>query len=114
MSATEFELPNQLAPPLSNGELVFEAPWQGRVFGMARSLCVSGLYSWDEFRQRLIEAIDQWESAHKSDSEMYEYYDLFLLAFESLLADKKLLAGNVLSLEVAKLRARPHGHDHKH
>ena len=114
MSATEFELSDHLEPPLSNGELVFESPWQGRVFGMARSLCVAGLYTWDEFRERLIEAIKQWESANTNGTEDYEYYDLFLLAFENLLADKKLLAGDKLSQEVTRLHARPHGHDHQH
>jgi len=114
MSVPEFDLPDHLAPPLSNGELVFEAPWQGRVFGMARSLCVAGLYSWDEFRERLISAIEQWESAHSNEPEVYAYYDLFLLAFEKLLADKKLLAGDTLSREVARLHARPHDHDHKY
>jgi len=114
VSTADFELQGQLAPPLSNGELVFEAPWQGRVFGMARSLCVAGLFTWDEFRERLIQAIEQWEFVHTGDSENYAYYDLFLLAFENLLADKKLLAGELLSREVATLNARPHNHDHKH
>ena len=27
-----------MAPPAANGEVVFEAPWQGRVFAMARLL----------------------------------------------------------------------------
>ena len=41
------------APPAANGELVFEAPWQARLFGMAWSLCDAGLFEWDEFRAKL-------------------------------------------------------------
>jgi hypothetical protein len=29
------DLSDDLAVPRKNGELVFEAPWEGRVFGMA-------------------------------------------------------------------------------
>jgi nitrile hydratase accessory protein len=114
MRDSEFGLQGQLAPPLANGELVFEAPWQGRVFGMARSLCDSGLYSWDEFRERLINSIAQWESANPDALDSYEYYDLFLAAFENLLADKNLLHSDVLARVTAELNTRPHGHDHKH
>ena len=45
-----FGLSPALAPPMANGELLFEAPWQARVFGMARALSEQGLYTWDEFR----------------------------------------------------------------
>ncbi len=114
MRETEYGLQGRLAPPLANGELVFEAPWQGRVFGMARSLCESGLYSWDEFRQRLIKSIALWELANPDAQDSYEYYDLFLTAFENLLADKDLLGGAVLSGLIAELTTRPHGHDHEH
>ena len=51
----------EVAPPMANGEVLFEAPWQGRVFGMARSLEEAGLYTWDEFREQLIKHIGQWD-----------------------------------------------------
>src|SRR6185436_2989351 len=40
------------ALPRKNGELVFEAPWQGRVFGLAVSLSDREHYVWDEFRDQ--------------------------------------------------------------
>jgi hypothetical protein len=42
------------ALPRKNGELVFEAPWEGRAFGMAVALSEGRLYGWDEFRARLV------------------------------------------------------------
>ena len=36
-----------IAMPRSNGELVFDAPWQSRAFGMAVSLSRAGYFSWD-------------------------------------------------------------------
>ncbi len=45
------------ALPRRNGELAFDAPWEGRVFGLALRT-VDGLgVDWEEFRRRLIAAI---------------------------------------------------------
>ena len=57
------------APPRSNGELVFDAPWQARVFGLAAAV-VETRFGGDRepFRQHLIAAIaadperPYWES----------------------------------------------------
>ncbi len=35
-----------VALPRSNGELVFNVPWEGRAFGIAVALKDSGLYRW--------------------------------------------------------------------
>ncbi|HYV58627.1 MAG TPA: nitrile hydratase accessory protein, partial [Acidimicrobiia bacterium] len=45
------------ALPRDNGELVFDAPWQGRVLAMALAVVEDRRLDWDEFRQRLIAAI---------------------------------------------------------
>ncbi|HEX5822841.1 MAG TPA: nitrile hydratase accessory protein [Candidatus Limnocylindrales bacterium] len=69
--------------PRKNGELVFEAPWQGRAFGMAVALHELGAYDWDEFRQRLVAEIGQ----HADE----EYYASWLDAFEQLLLQRGTL-----------------------
>jgi hypothetical protein len=46
------------APPRDNGELVFDAPWQARAFGLAAAIvetCFAG--DREPFRQQLIAAI---------------------------------------------------------
>jgi nitrile hydratase accessory protein len=113
------------APPMANGELVFDAPWQGRVFGMARVLCEAGVFSWDEFRQRLISNIAIWEQQHSEqpavhdetvhDNPVYSehvYYEIFLQSLSMLLANKNLYAEAELTVREAEFLARPHGHDH--
>ena len=76
------------ALPRRNGELVFEEPWQGRVFGMAVALHEGGAYEWEEFRQSLI--------AHIAEAERrpgpFSYYEAWLQTFEALLAAKGLVA----------------------
>ena len=58
MSQPFFAPDDPAAPPRANGELVFAAPWESRVFGLAAALRERGLFSWDEFRAELIAAID--------------------------------------------------------
>ncbi len=57
-----------VALPRSNGELVFEAPWEGRVFGVAVALNQDGVYQWREFRERLAGEISAAESTGSSSS----------------------------------------------
>ena len=74
----------QAALPRKNGELVFDEPWQGRVFGMAVALHEQGLYDWDEFRRVLIHQVQAAEARPGS----FVYYEVWLATFEGLLADK--------------------------
>ena len=46
-------LDGEAALPRKNGELVFNAPWEGRIFGMAVVLNEKGAYPWDAFRGQL-------------------------------------------------------------
>jgi nitrile hydratase accessory protein len=75
------------ALPRQNGELVFEEPWQGRVFGMAVALHESGLYDWEEFRQTLITRI----AAAEARGGPFAYYEVWLQTFEDLLTRKRLV-----------------------
>jgi len=113
-SPNDLLLEGGLEPPMANGELVFDAPWQGRVFGMARFLAEQGYYSWDEFRAQLIEQIGAWDtSAAALDPNMaYQYYDHFLAALQALLANKGMLATDDVDQRFRAFQARPHGHDH--
>ena len=75
------ELHGAAAVPRRNGELVFEAPWQGRVFGMAVALSEQGLFPWEEFRQALIVEV----AAAEARGGEFRYYDAWLAAFERVL-----------------------------
>jgi nitrile hydratase accessory protein len=68
--------------PRRNGELVFDEPWQGRVFGMAVALSEQGLLPWEEFRQTLIAEI----AAAEARGGDFRYYHAWLAAFERVLA----------------------------
>ena len=94
-----------------NGEVVFDAPWQGRLFGMARALSEQGVYHWDEFREHLIKEIADWDQHHQPGDD-YHYYDLFLLALTKLLAQKGICLQDELTNRATALKTRPHGHDH--
>ncbi len=100
------------APPRVNGELVFAAPWQSRIFGITLSLFEAGRFEWPEFQSRLIEAVARHE-AELGDGE-YQYYGCWLDAFCSLATDKGWLDTTGLEALERELAARPPGHDHVH
>lgn len=79
--------------PRKNGELVFEAPWQGRAFGMAVALHEQQLYDWEEFRQRLIGEIARADAGDNPSG----YYERWLAAFEKLLIERGVLSEEELT-----------------
>jgi nitrile hydratase accessory protein len=95
------------AVPRKNGELVFEAPWEGRVLGLAVALSDRRFYEWDDFRSRLVEQIATDEQA--------PYYTSWLAAFEKLLVDRGVMTPDELerrTAEYASGERDDEDHDH--
>jgi nitrile hydratase accessory protein len=72
------------ALPRRNGELVFEAPWEGRAFAMAIAAVDRLGLDWEDFRRQLIAAIEA-----KPDR---SYYDSWVVALEALLAEQGIVS----------------------
>jgi nitrile hydratase accessory protein len=98
----------EAALPRENGELVFAAPWESRVFAMAVALHEQGLYDWDVFRDRLVAEI----GAHDGE-DGGRYYERWLGAFERVLLDRDILGGAELEARTREVaHENDHGHDH--
>ena len=95
------------AVPLKNGELVFEAPWESRAFGIAVALEAQGAYEWRAFRDELIDEIAHAES----HGEVSTYYECWLEALEQLLLKKELLSPEELEARHAEYVAGLHDED---
>jgi nitrile hydratase accessory protein len=80
------------ALPRRNGELVFETPWESQAFGMAIALSNRGHYDWEEFRQRLISEIGDWEGSDEDERAVWNYYRHWLASFEALIKERGLLS----------------------
>ncbi|MHB8382110.1 MAG: nitrile hydratase accessory protein [Candidatus Binataceae bacterium] len=83
---------------------IFSAPWEARAFALALGLSESGLFSWDEFRARLIQEIGVPDRVRERDGTAFpgEYYQHFLRALERIVTEK----GIADAAEIAdKLRA---------
>ena len=87
-----------IALPRKNGELVFEAPWEGRAFGMAVALNESGEYDWSEFQNML--AVEIADAEHSNDSSTY--YERWLASLEKLLLDKGMLEAKELEIRTTE------------
>src|SRR5262249_60012384 len=65
------------ALPRKNGELVFDEPWQGRVFGMAVALHQDGGYEGEGVRQALIAPV----AAAEARGAAVGHYQIWLATF---------------------------------
>jgi nitrile hydratase accessory protein len=91
VDATIANLDGEAALPRKNGELVFQAPWEGRAFGLAVALNEKRAYPWNDFRARLVGEIAGGN---------HDYYENWLGALESL-----LIARGVVSEDEVRGRA---------
>jgi nitrile hydratase accessory protein len=109
MSEPPFAPDDPAGPPRANGELVFTAPWESRVFGLAAALCERGVFGWDEFRSCLIVEIAAWEKGRAPASE-WSYYTCWQAALEQLLARKNVCSAGELADRERALEALPDAH----
>ena len=89
------EMEGPAAPPRANGELVFDAPWQGRAFGTALAIVDALGIDWDLFRERLIAAI--------ADDPERPYYESFVAALESLTVELGVLVPDDIDARAAAI-----------
>ena len=99
----------QIALPRENGELVFQAPWEARAFGLAVALNQQALYEWREFSAELaatIAAVDQNDAPSS-------YYTRWVASLEELVIARGLLSREQLDAKTAEYAAGIHD-DHEH
>ena len=125
MILQQLDIEGPAAPPRSNGELVFAAPWESRAFGLAMALHDGGLFEWESFRLQLIAAVARAEAslvlvADPGDTPgppgggEFSYYRCWLEALQTLLDLEGLVDLAAVEDRTAELACRPAGHDHEH
>ena len=85
----------EAALPRENGELVFDAPWQGRVLGMALAVVQERGLDWDDFRDRLIAAIDADPTR--------PYYESWTAALTDLVVDLDVASADDVAARAAQV-----------
>jgi nitrile hydratase accessory protein len=94
------ELPADV--PRSNGELLFESPWESRAFGLAVALAESGALVWDDFRAELVKAIGE-----RDPDAPYRYYEYWLIALERALVSTGVFDTRALKASVRSVMDHP-------
>jgi nitrile hydratase accessory protein len=97
------------ALPRRNGELVFEAPWESRAFGVAVALHDAGAIDFEHFRAHLIAEI----SAHGEESDGSGYYEHWLDALQRILLEQGVVSVDEVDARTA-VTAPEGAHDHDH
>jgi len=73
---------------LDNNEPVFNEPWEAQAFAMVVNLHQNGAFTWTEWARAL--------SLQIQSSEPRDYYQHWLCALESLVAEKQLTSTDAL------------------
>ena len=80
------------SPPREQGKLFFSETWQRTLFGLTLALSKEGHFEWEDFRQKLIQSIGNWEDAAACQAQPpWDYYDRFLEALMEVLKAHDLL-----------------------
>ena len=101
----------RVALPRKNGELVFEAPWEARAFGLAVALNEQGSYPWSDFSRGLAQQIASAEAG----SDPTTYYERWLATLEDLVIAKGLVTREEVEAMIQEQALHDdHAHDHDH
>jgi nitrile hydratase accessory protein len=105
------------ALPRSNGELVFQAPWESRAFGVAVALHDAGAIDYEGFRSRLIAEIAAHADGAAEDGG--DYYERWLDALQQVLEEKGIVSAEEIGRRAAEIahawdNDHDHGHEHEH
>ena len=98
----------QVALPRKNGELVFEAPWEARAFGLAVALSEAGVYPWRDFSQGLAAET----AAVEQQGAPASYYERWLETLEKLAIARGLVSLDELDARTAEYALSAHD-EHK-
>jgi len=98
----------QVALPRKNGELVFEAPWEARAFGLAVALNEAGVYPWRDFSQGLAAETAALEQQGTPAS----YYERWLETLEKLAIARGLVTLDELDARTSEYVFNAHA-DHE-
>lgn len=102
------QMDRQTALPRQNGELIFEAPWEARAFGMAVALNDGRVFPWRDFSQGLAATIAAAEQHGVHSS----YYERWLETLETLMLANGLLTPDELQGRTAEYAAGLHDEHH--
>ncbi len=104
------------ALPRLNGELVFEAPWEGRAFGLAVALTDQGACEWEDFRAGLIAEIAGTSHVPSASGVREDvpsaYYERWLAALEKLAVSAGLVSQEELGLRTGEYASGEREDDH--
>lgn len=86
------QLPHQEAIRPEGAQVSFETAWEIRAFALAVAAHQNGQFDWSQFQDALVAAIRRWEESGTATP--WRYYDRWLEALETVLADAGVLASS--------------------
>lgn len=98
--------------PLGADDLAFDEPWQLRAFALAVAAHKAGQYEWVQFQQALIASIGEWEGNRGGTERSWSYFEHWVNAVETVLANADQLNRATLESRVRDVLATPAARNH--
>lgn len=114
MSDLELDETGPAAPPRENGELVFDAPWQSRAFGVTAALADAGRLEWADFQAALIQRVGEADANGQDTGSPDGYWRCWLDALGTVTAGAGQVANGQWLRRAEEFADRAPGHDHDH
>ncbi|ALE76237.1 MULTISPECIES: nitrile hydratase accessory protein [unclassified Pseudonocardia] len=106
-------LPFNEAIPRRSGDVAFDHAWEIRAFSMTVALHEELGFPWAEFQDRLVAAIQEFESG-RPDLEHWSYYERWMAALEVLARSKGWVSQTELEQRTEEILALPANYMHQH
>jgi nitrile hydratase accessory protein len=100
------------APPRMNGELVFDAPWQSRAFGVTAALADAGRLDWSDFQAALIVRVGRADTAGEDTGTPDGYWRCWLDTLGAVTAAAGQVDHTRWRERAVAFADRAPGHDH--
>ena len=101
-------LAKTLLPPTAEGEPVFQAPWQARIFALMVSIVNDKFVPWKSFQSRLVAEIDSCKTQARSETASaveLNYYSSWLAAAERTLIEEGFIIDSDIERQMNEIRA---------
>jgi nitrile hydratase accessory protein len=105
------QLPHAERIPHESNDEAFDAPWELRALALGIAAHYAGRYAWKDFQRALISSIREWETSKVHWP--WQYYERWLVAMESLLAERDVVSREELDSRTQVVLNTPRDASHQ-
>jgi nitrile hydratase accessory protein len=96
-----------ILPATPEGEPIFKAPWQARIFALMISIVKDQYIPWTSFQSRLVIELDRSKMQKQAEASLVEsnYFSCWLEAAERTLVEEGFIVGGDIEKQLNEIKA---------